>query len=61
MEKHQVTDAQLDSMKIFAPDLMKGKVILMTGGSNGGMISETARAYLRHGAAAVALFARKAE
>jgi len=48
-------------MKIFAPDLMKGKVILMTGGSNGGMISETARAYLRHGAAAVALFARKAE
>jgi len=58
---HQVTDAQLDSTKIFSAELMKGKVILMTGGSNGGMISETARAFLRHGAAAVGLFARKAD
>jgi len=61
MEKHQVTDAQLDSKSMYSPELMKGKVVLMTGGSNGGMISETARAFLRHGAVAVGLLARKAD
>jgi 2,4-dienoyl-CoA reductase [(3E)-enoyl-CoA-producing], peroxisomal len=40
---------------------MKGKVILVTGGSNGGMLSEIARAYLRHHAKAVYLMARKAD
>ena len=49
------------SQKIFHPELCSGKVILITGGSNGGMLSEIARAYLRHGAAGVGLMARKAE
>lgn len=51
----------LDSHKIFHPELMQGKVLLVTGGSNGGMLSEIARAFLRHGAKAVYLMARKAD
>lgn len=38
---------------------MKGKVALITGGSNGGMLKDIARAYLDHGAKAVALCSRK--
>jgi NADP-dependent 3-hydroxy acid dehydrogenase YdfG len=53
--------SELDSKLIFHPSLMKGKVLLVTGGSNGGMLSEIARAYLRHQAAAVYLMARKAD
>lgn len=52
---------ELDSTKLWHPELMKGKVLLVTGGSNGGMLSEIAKGYLRHGAAAVYLMARKLE
>ena len=37
---------------------MKDKVLIVTGGSNGGMLQEIAKAYLRHGAKAVYLTAR---
>ena len=40
---------------------MKGKVAFITGGSNKGMISEIAKAFLVHGCSGVALMARKAE
>ena len=33
---------------------------MITGGSNGGMLKEIARAFLRHGAVAVGLVARNA-
>ena len=48
----------LDSSKIFHPELCKSKVALITGGSNGGMLSEIAKAFLKHGAAGVGLVAR---
>jgi NAD(P)-dependent dehydrogenase (short-subunit alcohol dehydrogenase family) len=50
----------LDSTKIFHPELCKGKVCLITGGSNGGMLKQIARAFLLHGATAVGLVARNA-
>ena len=53
--------SDLHSMKIYHPEVMKGKVILITGGSNGGMLVDMARAYLAHGAIAVGMMARKAE
>jgi len=53
--------SDLNSTKIYHPEVMKGKVILITGGSNGGMLVDMARAYLVHGATAVGLMARKAE
>ena len=53
--------SSLDTTKIWSPELLKGKVAFITGGSNRGMISEIAKAYLQHGAAGVALMARKAE
>jgi NAD(P)-dependent dehydrogenase (short-subunit alcohol dehydrogenase family) len=53
--------ADLNSMKIYHPEVMKGKVILITGGSNGGMLVDMARAYLMHGATVVGMMARKAE
>jgi len=49
----------LDTKKIWHPEVCKGQVALITGGSNGGMLSEIAKAYLEHGAAGVALCARK--
>jgi NAD(P)-dependent dehydrogenase (short-subunit alcohol dehydrogenase family) len=40
---------------------MKGKVALITGGSNGGMLKEIGKAFLLHKAAAVVLMSRNAE
>jgi len=56
-----ITAAELDSTKLFHPELMKGKVCLITGGSNGGLLKQTAQAYLQHGAKAVAIFSRNSE
>lgn len=42
-------------------ELLSGKVALITGGSNGGMIKEIAKAFLLHGCFAVVLMSRKAE
>ena len=53
--------AKLDSRKIFSLELLTGKVALITGGSNGGMIKEIAKVFLIHGCAAVVLMSRKAE
>ena len=53
--------AKLDSRKIFSPELLKGQVALITGGSNGGMIKEIAKVFLLHGCTAVVLMSRKAE
>ena len=44
----------------FRPDLLKGKVALITGGSRGGMLQATAEAFLRHGCK-VAMVARSKE
>ena len=57
----KVSDAEIDSKNIWHPELMKGKVCLITGGSNGGMLKDIARAYLVHGAKAVALASRKTD
>lgn len=45
----------------FSPTLMKDKVVLITGGSRGGMLKEMAKEYLRHSAKAVVLMSRNAE
>ena len=45
----------------FSPTFLAGKVILITGGSRGGMLLEIAKEYLNHGAEAVILFARNQE
>jgi len=44
---------------IFNNNILKNKVALITGGSNGGMLQEIAKSYLDHGAKAVVLVARK--
>jgi len=46
---------------LFAPDLLKGKVVLITGGSRGGMLKEIAKAFLLHRAKAVVLMSRNKE
>ena len=53
--------SQLDTTKIWSRELLKGKVAFITGGSNKGMLSEIAKAFLVHGCTGVALMARKAE
>ena len=45
----------------FNPELMKDKVIIITGGSRGGMLKEIAKAYLLHKAKGVVLMSRNAE
>lgn len=52
---------ELDSLKIYSRELLAGKVALVTGGSNGGMLKEISKAFMLHGCAGVALMARKAE
>jgi len=53
---------KMESYKnLFHPELMKGKVIIITGGSRGGMLKEIGRAYLLHGAKGVVLMSRSAE
>jgi peroxisomal 2,4-dienoyl-CoA reductase len=47
--------------KTFDKNLLKGRVAVITGGSRGGMLKEIARAYLIHGAKAVALISRNKE
>ncbi len=43
---------------IFNPTLFQDQVVLITGGSRGGMLKECAKEYLRHGAKAVVLMSR---
>ncbi len=38
----------MESYPNFNPSLMKDKVIIITGGSRGGMLKEIAKAYLLH-------------
>ena len=57
----KVDVATLDSRKIFSLELLKGQVALITGGSNGGMIKETAKSFIVHGCKAVVLMSRNAE
>ena len=52
---------KLDSTKIFSKELLKGKIALVTGGSNGGMPRETVKAFLEHGCDGVALMSRNGE
>ena len=46
---------------MFSNTLYSGKVILITGGSRGGMLKETAKQYLLHGARVVVLMSRSKE
>jgi peroxisomal 2,4-dienoyl-CoA reductase len=49
------------SQPMFHPDLLKGKVAIVTGGSRGGMLKEIALQFLKHNAKAVVLMSRNAE
>ena len=51
----------MDTKRTYNPEVLKGKVALITGGSNRGMISEIGKAYIAHGCKGVAFMARKAE
>lgn len=44
---------------LFSKELLSGKVAIITGGSNGGMLQEIAKEFLAHSAKAVVLIARK--
>jgi len=46
---------------LFSPELLKGKVAIITGGSRGGMLKEIGKAFLLHGAKGVVLMSRNAE
>ena len=48
----------MEGYSCFNPSLMKGKVIIMTGGSRRGMLMEIAKAYLLHQAKGVVLMSR---
>ena len=43
---------------VFKDDCLKGKVVLMTGGTRGGMLYHSARAILAHGARGLVMVAR---
>lgn len=51
-------DGSLINMSVFKEGLFKGKVALITGGSRGGMLYETAKQILLHGADGVAIVGR---
>mmetsp|Transcript_24237 Transcript_24237/g.18442 ORF Transcript_24237/g.18442 Transcript_24237/m.18442 type:complete len:87 (-) Transcript_24237:708-968(-) len=51
----------MESYSSFNPRMMQGKVVLITGGSRGGMLMEIAKAYLLHQAKAVVLMSRSDE
>jgi len=46
---------------MFSPELLNGKVAIITGGSRGGMLKEIAKQFLLHKAKAVVLMSRNAE
>jgi peroxisomal 2,4-dienoyl-CoA reductase len=46
---------------LFSPELLAGKVAIVTGGSRGGMLKEIAKQFLLHKAKAVVLMSRNAE
>ena len=46
---------------MFSPELLAGKVAIVTGGSRGGMLKEIAKQFLQHKAKAVILMSRNAE
>jgi peroxisomal 2,4-dienoyl-CoA reductase len=46
---------------LFSPELLAGKVAIVTGGSRGGMLKEIAKQFLVHKAKAVVLMSRSAE
>ena len=46
---------------MFSPELLEGKVAIITGGSRGGMLKEIAKAFLQHKAKAVVLMSRNPE
>lgn len=49
------------SKSLFSTSLLSGKVAIITGGSNGGMLQEIANQFLLHSAKAVVLVARNKE
>ena len=51
----------MEHKSYFASDLMSGKVVIITGGSRGGMLKEMGKAYLQHQAKAVVLMSRNVE
>jgi peroxisomal 2,4-dienoyl-CoA reductase len=51
----------VDSTQIFAKEILKGQVAIVTGGSNGGMLKQTVEAFLKHSIKAVVMMSRSQE